>query len=50
MARWTVEYKTVTGHGWQSMENIEAKDGKEAIEYVKRHTYGAYKFKCWRED
>jgi len=47
--RWVVEYKTVSSHGWQSMENIEANDSKEAIEYVKRHAHGAYKFICHKE-
>ena len=48
--KWTVEYKTTDSHGWKSMEGIIAKDGKEAIEYVKRHSFGAYKFKAYKED
>ena len=50
MKTWIVEYKTTTGHGWQSMEGIKANDGFEAIEYVKRHTVGAYKFKCYIDE
>lgn len=50
MSKWIVEYKTTDKHGWQSIEGIEANDGKEAIEYVKVHVWGAYKFKAWHDD
>lgn len=50
MSKWIVEYKTTDKHGWQSIEGIEANDGKEAIEYVKAHVWGAYKFKAWHDD
>ena len=50
MSRWTVEYSRL-GKGWDFMSNIEATDGAEAIEYVKRHVDGVFtKFKCYRED
>lgn len=50
MAKWVVEYKTTDKHGWDCMEGVEAKDGKEAIEYVKKHIWGAYKFKAWHDE
>lgn len=50
MSKWVVEYKTVNKLGWQSMEGIEAKDGAEAIEYVKSHIFGCYKFKAWHDE
>lgn len=51
MSRWIVEFKQSSKHGWDYIEGIEAKDGKEAIEYVKEHkVIGAYKFKAWHDD
>ena len=46
---WYVEYKAYGK--FYSMGNIEAKDGKEAIEYVKKHGHiGAHSFKVWHDD
>jgi len=55
MSKWYVEYKSTdksskNNFGMGCMGKIEAKDGKEAIEYVKRHVFGAYKFKVWHDD
>lgn len=51
MSKWYVEYKTPNKHGWQGINGIEAKDGKEAIEYVKEHVIiGGYKFKAYHDD
>lgn len=50
MKKWYVEYKTPASHGWQGINDIEAKDGKQAIEYVKSHVIGAYKFKAFHDD
>ena len=48
MSKWYVEYKTYGKQGYIS--GIEAKDGKEAIEYVKAHVIGAVHFKVWHDD
>lgn len=46
--KWYVEYKA---YGKQYyMSGIEAKDGKEAIEYVKEQVIGATKFHVMRDD
>ena len=50
MSKWVVEYKTTDKQYWQSMEGIEANDGREATEYVKSHVWGAYRFKAWHDD
>ena len=48
MKKWYVEYKV---YGKQSyIGGIEAKDGKEAIEYVKAHVIGAACFKVFHDD
>lgn len=47
--KWCVEYKAYGK--WRYVEKIEAKDGKEAIEYVKNHVaIGATCFKVWHDD
>lgn len=46
--KWYVEYKAFGKFGY--MEKIEAKDGKEAIEYVKSKVIGATKFKVFHDD
>lgn len=33
-----------------TIDGIEAVDGKEAIEYVKKHVIGVYKFQCFHDD
>ena len=52
MSKWYVEYKVRrTSYAvTEYIGNIEAKDGKEAIEYVKQHVIGAYKFKAYHDD
>lgn len=52
MSKWYVEYKIrKTSYATTNyMDNIEAKDGKEAIEYVKQHVIGAYGFKVFHDD
>ena len=49
MPKWYVEFKLTTGE-YKYMEGIEAKDGKEAIEYVKSRYYNAYSFKVFHDD
>lgn len=52
MAKWYVEFK-VHENGMavtKYIGKIEAEDGKAAIEYVKEHTIGAYKFHVWHDD
>ena len=50
-SKWYVEYKTTTHAGWQGIGGIEARDGKEAIEYAKEHVaIDAYKFKAFHDD
>ena len=50
MSRWYVEYKTTDSSKTRYMGGIEAKDGKEAIEYVKSNVIGAWWFKVWHDD
>lgn len=52
MAKWYVEYKVNRNGRFQTeyIGNIEAKDGKEAIEIVKNKVIGAYRFKVWHDD
>lgn len=45
---WYVEYRAYGKMGY--MEKIEAKDGKEAIEYVKSKVVGATNFSVWHDD
>lgn len=53
MAKWYVECK-VRRNGraeWIGFGKIEAKDGKEAIEWVKQHkVIGGYKYSAYRDD
>lgn len=49
MSKWSVDYKVAGEHGWKNMNGIEAVDGKEAIEYVKKHVIGVYKFQCFHD-
>lgn len=48
MMKWYVEYWAFGKQGY--MSGIEAKDGKEAIEYVREHVIGATRFKVFRDD
>ena len=48
MTYWYVEYKAYGKQGY--MGKIEAKDGKEAIEYVKSKVIGATNFRVWHDD
>lgn len=53
MAKWYVEYKIhKNGHSeYECVNGINARDGKEAIEYVKEHiAIGAYNFKAYHDD
>ena len=49
MEKWYVEFKLTTGE-YKFMGGIVAKDGKEAIDVVKRHFYNAYHFKVFLDD
>ena len=53
MSKWCVEYKVHVKGGYSKTDcinGIDAKDGSEAIEYVKKHVFGAYKFKAYHDD
>ena len=48
MTKWYVEFRAYGKMKY--MGGIVAKDGKEAIEYVKAHVIGANHFKVWHDD
>ena len=53
MSKWCVEYKVHAIGGYSKTDcvsGIEAKNGNEAIEYVKAHVIGCYKFKVFHDD
>ena len=48
MKKWYVEFRHEGKIKY--LGGIVAKDGKEAIEQVKRRFFGAYSFKVWHDD
>lgn len=53
MSKWYVEWKQHDNrfNRYHYMGGIEAKDGKEAIEYVRNNVaMGGYSFKAWHDD